>query len=424
MHNLDSTYTARRAAIGCLAVFATLGFVIATWLSRLPAVRDALELSPARIGTLLLIGSFGSLIALALTGPLIGRYGPRQIVRAGVSVWACGMSLVASAVAIHSENLISVGLVILSCGISMWGAAMNVEGGYIEKALKRSFLPKLHALFSFGTVCGAAAGAGLVHLGIPVVMHLVANVCIGLVTVWGMSSFWILMTDISPHESQITTAQETDKTPLKTPALTAAHSRAQVSQGKVRYAWKEKTTVCISIMVLCAGLMEGAANDWLALSMIDGYEFSEGKASLTLAFFLLTMMTVRLSSEKLHIRFGVAPLLRVLLLLACGGLLLVAAAPHWGLAMIGVTLWAIGAALIYPSAASALSQDPYMTAARLSVLSTINYGAFLIGPPVLGWIAEHIGYAQAMAFLVPSVLIGMLFTRWLPDGARITGKNV
>ena len=76
----------------------------------------------------------------------------------------------------------------------------------------------------------------------------------------------------------------------------------------------------------------------------------------------------------------------------------------------GVLLWAMGAALVFPTGASALSTNPSMTAARVSVLSTVNYGAFLIGPPVLGMVAEHVGYHRAMVVLVLPITLGILLT--------------
>ena len=97
------------------------------------------------------------------------------------------------------------------------------------------------------------------------------------------------------------------------------------------------------------------------------------------------------------------------------GLLLVAFAPHHILAIIGVALWGIGASLVFPLGISALSVDPVMTPARVSVLSTVNYGSALIGPPVLGLIADHVGYHRALAFVVLPVLLAIVLAGQVPD---------
>lgn len=388
----------RAAFIGTLLTFATLGFVVSSWLGRLPAIREILDLSPSAIGTTLFIGSLGSLFALPFVGRAVSRFGPRIIARTGVTTWAIGFTMVTLSVYFVTQYLLLSGLVIMSLGVSQWGTSMNVEGGYIEAVLKRPVLNKLHALFSIGTVLGAGGGAVLAHFSVPVVIHLAATTILGFVSVWVSTHFYVVDADLPGQSSNNQDVSE----------LSAGQKTAM--------AWREKHTVFISIMVLSAGLMEGAANDWLALAMVDGYGFTEAAGSLSLAFFLLLMVAVRLTSGRLQLRWGVAPLLQRLLLCACVGLALVAFGGYWPVAMVGIVLWAMGSALIYPSASSSLSVDPRMTAARVSVLSTINYAAFLVGPPALGWIAEHLGYEKALAFLIPFVLIGLFFSQWLPDG--------
>ena len=100
------------------------------------------------------------------------------------------------------------------------------------------------------------------------------------------------------------------------------------------------------------------------------------------------------------------------------GLLLVAFAPHRLFAVAGIALWGIGASLGFPLGISALSVDPVMTPARVSVLSTVNYGAALIGPPFLGLIADH----RALAFVALPVLVAIVLAGQVPDrrGTRRT----
>ena len=104
------------------------------------------------------------------------------------------------------------------------------------------------------------------------------------------------------------------------------------------------------------------------------------------------------------------------------GLLLVAFAPHHLFAVAGIALWGIGSALGFSLGISALSVDPVMTPARVSVLSTVNYGAALIGPPLLGLIADHIGYHRALAFVALPVLLAIVLDGQVPDrrGTRRT----
>lgn len=187
------------------------------------------------------------------------------------------------------------------------------------------------------------------------------------------------------------------------------------AKGLTRVAWRERQTVLIALMVMSAGLMEGAANDWLNLSMVDGYGYSTAAASAAFAFFLLMMTIVRFASPRLEARLGSPMLLRITFTGAVVGLLLVAFAPHHLFAVAGIALWGIGSALGFPLGISALSVDPVMTPARVSVLSTVNYGAALIGPPLLGLIADHIGYHRALAFVALPVLLAIVLAGQVPD---------
>ena len=106
------------------------------------------------------------------------------------------------------------------------------------------------------------------------------------------------------------------------------------------------------------------------------------------------------------------------------GLLLVAFAPHHLFAVAGIALWGIGASLDIPLGISALSTDPVMTPARVSVLSTVNYGSALIGPPLLGLIADHIGYHRALAFVALPVLLAIVLAGQVPDQRGRTRTDI
>ena len=140
-----------------------------------------------------------------------------------------------------------------------------------------------------------------------------------------------------------------------------------------------------------------------------------GVASAIFAFFLLMMTIMRFGSPRLERRFGAPHLLRLTMGCAIIGLTLVAFAPHHILAVVGVALWGIGASLVFPLGISALSVDPVMTPARVSVLSTVNYGSALIGPPILGLIADHVGYHRALIFVVLPVCLAIVLAGEVPD---------
>ena len=383
-------------------VYVCLGFGTSAWLSRLPDVRDDLGLTPATIGTMLLIASLGSLLTLPTSGPIVTKIGARASGRIGVLIWALGIVCAGLGAQGASIPLATAGLVLLAAGNGLWGATMNIEAGLVQAAVRRTVVPVIQAMYAVGMLGGALLGALAAQMGLPLGAHLFGLAALELLACGTAVGFYLTKDEIA--------------------ALAPAQNKgdggevsSNKAKGLTRVAWREKQTVLIALMVMSAGLMEGAANDWLNLSMVDGYGYSTAAASAAFAFFLLMMTIVRFASPRLEARLGSPKLLRITFTGAVVGLLLVAFAPHHLFAVAGIALWGIGSALGFPLGISALSVDPVMTPARVSVLSTVNYGAALIGPPLLGLIADHIGYHRALAFVALPILLAIVLAGQVPD---------
>ena len=383
-------------------VYVCLGFGTSAWLSRLPDVRDDLGLTPATIGTMLLIASLGSLLTLPTSGPIVTKIGARASGRIGVLIWALGIVCAGIGALNASIPLATAGLVLLAAGNGLWGATMNIEAGLVQAAVRRTVVPIIQAMYAVGMLGGALLGALAAQMGLPLGAHLFGLAALELLACGTAVGFYLTKGEVAA----LAPAQDKGD---------GGEASSNKAKGLTRVAWREKQTVLIALMVMSAGLMEGAANDWLNLSMVDGYGYSTAAASAAFAFFLLMMTIVRFASPRLEARLGSPMLLRITFTGAVVGLLLVAFAPHHLFAVAGIALWGIGSALGFPLGISALSVDPVMTPARVSVLSTVNYGAALIGPPLLGLIADHIGYHRALAFVALPVLLAIVLAGQVPD---------
>lgn len=383
-------------------VYVCLGFGTSAWLSRLPDVRDDLGLTPATIGTMLLIASLGSLLTLPTSGPIVTKIGARASGRIGVLIWALGIVCAGMGAQGVSIPLATAGLVLIAAGNGLWGATMNIEAGLVQAAVRRTVVPVIQAMYAVGMLGGALLGALAAQMGLSLGAHLFGLAALELLACGTAVGFYLTKDEVAA----LAPAQNKGD---------GAEASERKAKGLTRVAWREKQTVLIALMVMSAGLMEGAANDWLNLSMVDGYGYSTAAASAAFAFFLLMMTIVRFASPRLEARLGSPKLLRITFTGAVVGLLLVAFAPHHLFAVAGIALWGIGSALGFPLGISALSVDPVMTPARVSVLSTVNYGAALIGPPLLGLIADHIGYHRALAFVALPVLLAIVLAGQVPD---------
>lgn len=391
----------QNAVRACAIFYYFLGFSTVSWMSRIPSIRDTLAVTPSQVGTIFFVGALGSLLALPGAGPLIGAIGTRRTMRGGVSLWLLGMTGMTLSIHYANAHTFAASLMVVSAGFSLWGSVMNVEGGMVEAARGRKLLPQLHALFSVGAVSGAALTAPITLWNIPVAIHLAA-LALPIWLVILTAAHWML------SEEETATFAERGAKPLE-----GAKKRQQV-KARTRQAWTEKRTLMIAVLVIAGGLLEGSANDWLALAMVDGYGFQESTASLVFASFLLVMVAVRLMAPRLILVTGEARLLKTLLRSSILGLILMGFAPHWSIALIGVVLWALGASLVFPLCGSALSYEPHMTAARMSVMTSFEFLAYLAAPPLLGFAAEYLGYQRSLTLMIPMIIVSAYLTKYLP----------
>lgn len=363
--------TAARARNGDLVVFAANGFSLASLMSRIPDVKEMLGLSPGQLAALLFATSLGALAGLPLAGRIAHRFGAQRTVQAGCAFVVPGLLIVATLASLHAPYLaLTIGMFLFGFGNGVWDVSQNLEGTIIEQGLGRAIMPWFHAAFSGGTVAGALTGAAVVALRVPVLPHLgVAMVLTALAVLWGTVRFL--------------------------PAFDEADDGSPTGSAPARSAWTEPRTLLIGLMVLAAAFTEGIANDWLAVAFVDGYKVPSSLGVVALAVFLTFMTAGRILGTSLLDRHGRVPVLRVLFLSALVGCALtVFGGPVLG--FVGVAIWGVGASLGFPVGMSAAADEPARAHARLSVVSTIGYAAFLGGPPLLGFLGDHFGVLRSL----------------------------
>src|SRR3954452_23718841 len=145
----------RRATLAVYIVFILSGFAFASWASRIPQVRDALELSPRALGLVLLAIATGSVLSMPLAGVVIARLGTARTVAVMALIAAVGLATAAIGIRVGVEPVV-VALFFVGIGVGTWDVAMNVEGTAVELGLGRAIMPRFHAGFSVGTVAGGA----------------------------------------------------------------------------------------------------------------------------------------------------------------------------------------------------------------------------------------------------------------------------
>lgn len=431
---IDDAQTAlvERAKVATSLIFVLAGGAFATWASRIPDVRAALDLSPGQLGILLLFGSSGSLVGLPLAGAVASRIGTRRTVLFGTTLAMIGLVGAGLAAGVLGNFwLTAATLFVALAGIGQWDVAMNLEGAAVEHLLGRTIMPRFHAAFSGGTVGAALLGAGLVALHVPFVVHFAVMAVLLAVGVVLSSRAFLPPALDEATPGGTATSPATDALVIDDPATddpaTASSTPQAASQAapqaartlSAAAAWREPRTLLIGLVMLVAAFTEGTANDWISVAFVDGYDLPTWAGVLAFATFLSFMTAGRLVGASMLDRWGRVPVLRAMLVAAgAGSLLVVFGTPT--LAYVGAAVWGFGVSLGFPVGMSAASDDPRHAAARVSVVSTIAYGAFLVGPPALGFLGDHWGVLRSLIVVSAMLIVAFVALPAMrePEGTR------
>ncbi|WP_434616333.1 MFS transporter [Arthrobacter sp. A5] len=379
-----------KAAIATFVVFAINGLAFASWAARIPAVTRVLGLNPGEMGAVLLTGAAGSVLALPVAGTIVGRIGTANTSRLGGSLAAIGALVISMALLVTSVPIVVVGLFLFGIGIGLWDVSQNIEGAEVERHLGRTVMPRFHAGFSGGAFVGALLGAGMSSLNLSLSLHLTAIAVFVMVVLLVATRYYLPERDL--HTGHAEGVRLDNPSPVK-PAPSA---------------WRELRTVLVGLVVLGAALTEGAANDWIAKATVDGLHSSESVGAVMFAVFVASMTIFRFIGGRYIDRFGRVPVLYASLGAALVGLVVFVFGPNIWIAGLGAILWGAGAALGFPMGMSAAADDPQRAAARVSVVSTIGYVAFLAGPPLLGFLGDHLTIRVALLAVGAAIVASLL----------------
>lgn len=366
-------------------VFAAAGVVSAAGFSRVPSLRDQVDASPAQLSLALVCVGVGSLLTMPATGRLSERFSSAAVLRVSAAVCLGGWAVAAFA---PSVPLLAACLLLTGMGTGVWDVAMNIQGHTVEQRRRRVLMPGWHAAFSFGAVGGALVGAGFARLGLSVELQFPLLSLLSLaVLLWCSRRF----VDDEPAGPTAPATGELGASALPP----APPGRSGITRPEL----------VIGLMVLATALGEGAANDWLGLTLVDERGLPEAFGALTLAFFNLTVGLARIASSRLVERLGRVLVLQVSGATAAFGVLLLCLVDSPVAAAVGAACWGLGLAVVFPSGMSAAGEVPGRGARAISVVSTIGYTGFLLGAPLIGQLTHVIALDRALLVVAGFALL-------------------
>ncbi|GAA2388402.1 MFS transporter [Nonomuraea africana] len=378
----------KRARIGVFGFFFLNGFVMGMWAAGLPTLNERLGLGPARLGTALLLVSLGALVSMLVAGRLVDRWTSRRV--CWIAGPASGVVLLGPALA-PNYVVLCVTAVVFGLGLGCVEVAMNVHSVEVEQAYGRPIISAFHGTWSMG---GATAGA-LTALG----LRLGAD---GQVLLVGAAVTVPLL--FLPAAR------------LLLPGRPASASEQGGGGGMGAMKWG--LVALLGVVAFAGHLSEGAAIDWAALHARIVLNTDPAAAPLAYTVFAVAMTSIRLLGDPIRARFGAVRTIQVAGGFATAGYLLVLLVPNIVGAWIGWALAGIGLATVVPVVFSAVGAAGGSVGKALSLVTAFGYSGLLVGPAVLGFVAESA--SLPVALIIPAVLAAVVGLAGTPAIRAIT----
>ena len=358
----------RRSQLAVASLFGALGFSYGTWTARLPAIKTNLGLSTAQVSMVLLFAAIGAIFSFPVTAAALHKLGSR-----GASLFSGGLL---------AAGLVTFGLApgwVLACAVmcvygvvaSTMDVAMNAQGVEVERATERPVMSRLHAAFSLGTMVGAFFAFCIVAVTPSVPLH------------FGIAAGVVLAAVFLPRAGLIADAKP-------------------VEGGTRSFALPRGAALLIGAMAFLGMIVEGSMVDWSTLYLKERADASQQMATLGIVSLQGAMLVTRWFGDRARARWGARRLICVGSLLA--GLSLAAALLLGGVvpALVGFALFGIGVATVSPCVYAAGAREGGMALAAVMTLGSLG---FLVGPLVIGAVAQATNLSWGMAVVAAAAIV-------------------
>lgn len=362
--------------IKVFGAFFVYSFCMGSIFPRLPDIQEAMGVGEGALGLALIGSAVGTLVSLTFAGRIVEVIGYRRVLLAAIPLLS-----VLYALASWASNPLAFFLLLLPVGLTIGAieVIINVEADRVEHAIGRRIMSRAHAFWSLGFFAAGMVGSFVAQTGLAVHYHLMIMIPIVI-----MATLVVLgRFEPAPHRAGTST------------------------EAAPRFARPTMAIMALVAVCLSAMLMEGAGIDWSAIYMRDIFGAEPFWAGLAVATVAGSQGVARFFADGFVERFSPVVVARVLLTVLGAGVLLAFFAPAAIVAYLGFALIGIGSSALFPLAMSAAAQQTDRPAAiNVAALAQFSFTAFLLGPPLLGLIAEHFGIQWVFGVGFPLVLLG------------------
>ncbi|WP_119729157.1 MFS transporter [Thermomonospora amylolytica] len=373
-----------RARAGAFSTFALGGLLCGVWVSRMPALTGKFGIGPGAAGTVLLVWGVAALVAMQGLRGVITRAGSRAVLRVAAPLSAATAALVALA---PDYRLLLAAVAAFGMAFGVMDVAMNAQASVVERAYRRPLMSGMHAGWCVGAMSGGLFGALTAYAGLSF-----TQTVLGAALVAGPAALVLGRTYLDDD----------------------ARPAARRTGGRVRLP---VAVYVIGALAFMAFMTEGAVADWSGLLLHEELHTAEWVAALGYPLFEAAMLAGRLVGDRVRTLLGTRRLLVAASLATAAGAGVVLGAPVVPAALAGFVLTGLAVCTIVPTLISlAGTAAPGRSDASVAQVSAMGYGGLLVGPVLIGWLAEATSLRAGLGLMVLFALLVAAGSAVLPIG--------
>ncbi len=385
--------TDRRALTAVAVQFFVNGMLFASFVPRLPEIRDTVDVDNEILGRLLAVGALSGVLGSLVVGRLVERFGTRKLLITAGILLCSSLSIIGVATI---PAVLVIGLAAMSVFDVLVDTAMNLQGSWISGRRNAPVMNRLHGLWSLGTVVGGVGAAQLAGLGVSLRVHLFAVTLILLVVVIFVGTN-LLRTD--EH--------------VESPSVAPPSSGTPGVRTSFARRWLSGPLLLFAVVGACSIAMELTSSDWAAFRLSDDFGASAAVAGLGYVAFTSGMTAGRFGGDSMIVRFGPQRVADWGIAITVVGLAVAAFVPNQWVVLVGYLAAGLGVATQFPKLYDDAAKHPGRPGAGLGALTGGSRVALLFTPLVVGTLANSrlsVGAATA-ALTLPAALLFFVISR-------------
>jgi MFS family permease len=359
----------KRIRLAVSLVYFSMGICFASWASRIPDIKTTLLLSDAMFGSILFALPVGQFLMMPFSGKLVTRFGSEKVILFAVPVYTLCLSLIGL---VQSGLQLAIALFLFGVFGNMCNISINTQGIAAERLYGRPIMASFHGGWSLAGFTGALIGLAMINLNLTPFRHFVVVI----MTVWIILWF--------NHKFLVNS---------KTLGIPVAQRRRFFGKPDI-------ILMQLGLIGFCSMASEGAMFDWSGLYFKDVVDAPASLVILGYTSFMIMMATGRFMADRIISKIGRKRLLQISGVTISTGLFTSVLFPYLVPSTLAFMLVGLGVSSIVPTVYStAGKQTRVPPGIALATVSSVSFLGFLMGPPLIGYIAEIASLRYSFALI-------------------------